>query len=288
MRLFQKPINFFRRIRQLEIPIYAAYTSYFLILAVFPAMMLLIGTLQFTPINPADLRSLLERIIPFSLGGLLDYMIEELFAENSVAMLSVSAVFALWMASRGIVSLHKGLNRVYAVRETRNGFRIHLRSVVFTLVAVLAMVVLLAINLLSKNLIGLLLSEGSFIGKLLLRLSRLKYLLSVALLIPFFTAIYCVVPNRKSRIGEALPGAFAAAVLWVIFTQLFSLYTEYIANFSIYYGSLSVIAVAMFWQYICTVILFGGGVLNYELERAKRRKAASAETSPDQKGQASE
>jgi uncharacterized BrkB/YihY/UPF0761 family membrane protein len=32
-------------------------------------------------------------------------------------------VTALWMASRGIVSLHKGLNRVYSVRETRSGWR---------------------------------------------------------------------------------------------------------------------------------------------------------------------
>ena len=143
MRAVQSAVRLARQIRRLEVHIYAAYASYFLVLAVFPAMMLLIGVLQYTPIRPSDLRDLLERLVPITLGSLLDYMIEELFAVNSTAVLSVSAVVALWMASRGIVSLHHGLNRVYSVQETRSSLRIHLRSMVFTLAAVLTLVVIL-------------------------------------------------------------------------------------------------------------------------------------------------
>ena len=262
----------FGRIKKLEIPIYAAYASYFLVLAIFPAMMLLIGILRYTPIRPDDLRAMLERVIPISIGGLLDYMIDELFAVDSVAVLSVSAVVALWMASRGIVSLHYGLNRVYSVQETRSSLRIHARSILFTIIWVMVMVLVLALNLLSKNVIGLLLSEGNELGDLLLKLSRLKYLLTVVLLIPIFTAMYCGMPNRKSTASDALPGAFAASVLWVLFTQLFSIYAESFANYSIYYGSLAVMAMAMFWLYICMFILFCGGLLNYELERMRNRR----------------
>lgn len=273
MRFLRRARQLLRRIRRLEIPIYAAYAAYFLVLSVFPAMMLVIGVLQYTPLRPEELRRLLERVIPVSLGGLLDYMINELFAVDSAAILSVSAAAALWMASRGIVSLHRGLNRVYSVRETRSGLRIHLRSLLFTLAGVLAMVLVLALNLLSRNVVGLLVSEGSELGGLLLRLSRLKYLITTAVLTPVFTAMYCLFPDRRGSVGSALPGGFFSAVLWVVFTQLFSLYADRFANYSIYYGSLAVMAMAMLWLYVCILILFCGGLLNYELERQSNRRS---------------
>lgn len=73
--------------------------------------------------------------------------------------------------------------------------------------------------------------------------------------------------------GSALPGAFAAAVLWMLFTRIFSVYAEKFGNYSLYYGSLSVMALAMLWLYICMYLLFCGGILNRELEQRRRRKA---------------
>ena len=72
--------------------------------------------------------------------------------------------------------------------------------------------------------------------------------------------------------GSALPGAFASAVLWVLFSRLFSAYAERCGHYSLYYGSLSVMALAMLWFYACMYILFCGGILNCELERLRKRK----------------
>ena len=127
MRIRRELADCLRQIRRMEVTIYAAHASYFLVLSAFPAMMLVIGALQYTPVTERDLQELLQRILPVSLRPLLNYMIEELFAVNSVTVLSVSAVTALWVASRGVYSIQLGLNKVYAVRETRGYFRIRLR-----------------------------------------------------------------------------------------------------------------------------------------------------------------
>ena len=264
--------RFLRRVRLLEVRIYSAYASYFIVLSVFPAMMLLISILQYTPLSAADLQTLLEKVVPASLDTLIRYMTEELFAVNSVTVLSISAVSALWMASKGVYSIQRGLNKVYTVRETRNDILVRLQCVGFTLLLAVSLIAVGVLYLGGQSLRRILEASGSGLGRLLLRIVRLKYLITVGTLTLFFTGLYCIFPNRRVRFPSALPGAFCGAVLWVVFTQLFSYYVERFGNYSLYYGSLSVIALAMLWLYTCMVILFCGGILNCELDRARSRR----------------
>lgn len=264
---------FFRRVRRMEIHIFSAYAAFFWILAIFPATMLLISILQYTPISPDSLRVLLEKAVPASLYALTDYMIDELFAVDSPAVLSISAVVALWLTSNGVLSLMRGLNRIYVVIETRNGLLLRLRCILFSLAGIAAVVVILALYLISQDLVFLLLQEGSLLGELLLRISRLKYVLTVTMLTLFFTVMYTVFPNRCNRFLSSLPGALFAAVLWVIFAQLFTFYVERIANYSLYYGSLAVVAMAMFWLYVSICFFYCGGLLNRDMERRKTKHA---------------
>lgn len=266
-------VRYFRSVRQLEVHIYAAYAAYFWILAVFPAVMLIISMLQYTPISPADLRTLLDRVVPASLQALTDYMIDELFAVNSPAILSISAIVALWMISKGVLSLVRGLNRVYTARETRNPLLLRLRCLLFALAGVLATILLLGLQFISRDLIGQLLNEGSALGRLLFGVARLKRVLTVATLTLLFTLTYSVFPNRAVSLGAALPGAFVTAALWVLFSQLFTLYVENFGNYSLYYGSLSVIAMTMLWLYACIFLFFCGAVLNRQLERQRGRRS---------------
>lgn len=262
--------RFFHSVRRLELHVYAAYAAYFWILALFPAVMLLISILQYTPISPAALHGLLERVIPVSLQALTDYMIDELFRGNSPAVLSISAAAALWMTSKGVLSLVRGLNRVCTARETRPPLLLRLRCLIFALAGILSLVLLLALQLLGRDAAGLLLAGGSPLGGLLLGLGRLKRVLTVLTLTGLFTATYRVLPNRSLRLGAALPGAFVTAVLWVLFSQLFTLYVERFGNYSLYYGSLSVIAMTMLWLYACIFLFYCGAVLNRQLERQSR------------------
>ena len=265
--MWERVRHFCRSIQRLEVNIFAAYAAYFWLLAIFPAMMLLISILQLTPISPDSLRTMLQNVIPASLESLTDYMIDELFAVDSPAILSVSAITALWMISKGVLSIQRGLNRIYVARETRNPIWLRIRAVLFSLAGVLALVLLLAMGLLSRDLVSKLVDRGSELGDLLMQIGHLRHVLSVLVLTLFFAAIYTVFPNRKISFSDSLPGAFVTAVLWTLFSRVFTIYADKFANYSIYYGSLSVIAMAMLWLQICIFLFFCGGILNRELER---------------------
>lgn len=251
-----------RRLAALELGVYAANASFFILLSLFPGMMLLIGLLQYTPLTPDDLQAALSSLFPAALEPLLDYMTQELFVANSVALVSFSAVIALWTASKGAYSLLRGLNRVYRLRERRGWLRIRLRCALFTLLLLTALVLTAALHLFGRHLAEELTLSDYAPLRLLGALLRLKYWLMALLLSGLFSLIYTLLPDHVGKPALTLPGAALAAVGWQVFSALFSAYVLRFGNYSLYYGSLSAIAVAMLWLYVCMLILFLGAVLN--------------------------
>ena len=283
-----KPLSpvkrFFYYYRTLEVNVYAAYAAYFILLSVFPAIMLLISILQLTSISASELETLLKGLVPESLGGLVAYMVKELFASNSMAVLSLSAAAALWMSSKGVYSLHRGLNKVYNQGITRSSLAVRLECTLFTLLLLAALQVTVVLQMLRQDVLVSMEDQGWQVTSLLYRLLALRLPISFLLLTLLFDGLYCIFPHRKERFLDSLPGAAAAGALWIGFTKLFTLYVEHFGNYSLYYGSLSTIAMAMLWLYVCMLILFCGGMLNCAIKiSAQERKASMAENQEKEK-----
>ena len=272
--------RFFYYYRTLEVNVYAAYASYFILLSVFPALMLLISILQLTSFSANELEILLKGLVPESLGGLVEFLVKELFASNSMAVLSVSAAAALWMSSKGVYSLHRGLNKVYNLGITRNSLVVRLECALFTLLLFAAMLVTVVLQVLRQDILVSLEERGWRVTDFVYRLLAFRLPITFLLLTLLFTGLYCVFPHRKQRFLASLPGAAAASALWIGFTRLFTLYVENFGNYSLYYGSLSTIAMAMLWLYVCMLILFCGGMLNRALEVAAQERRERRAGSP--------
>lgn len=259
MKLFTAVRRALRRLAAAEVGVYAANAAFFILLSLFPAMLLLIGLLQYTPLSPDDLQAALSGFLPAALAPLLDYMTQELFVSNSVALLSVSAAVAVWSSSRGVYSLIRGINRVYRLEETRSYFVLRLRSAVDTVLLLLALVVTLILHLFGRQLGQRLDSLGMpFLSSLLQR----NHLFIFFVLTVVFCVFYTRFPSKKQRLLAALPGAAGTAVAWIVFSALFTFYISKTGSYSFYYGSLSVIAMTMLWLYGCMCIFFYGGILN--------------------------
>ena len=84
-----------------------------------------------------------------------------------------------------------------------------------------------------------------------------------------FPAIFVVLPNRRNRIRDSLPGAMFSSGGWLIFSDLYSVYVENFAPLSSVYGSVYAVALSMLWLYCCISILFYGGALNRLLAEGK-------------------
>lgn len=252
----------FRQIRQLRIPIHAANTGYFLILSLFPALVLILGILSYTTLDVHNLLGFLEGLIPAALLPEAEFLILNTYENTTKTVVGISAVTALWSASRGIYGLIQGLNAIYRVPENRGYFQVRLISMAYMFLFLLVLILTLVLHVFGTRLLQFLSESSLPFFRFLTGIVDLRFFLLVFLQTALFTAMFMALPNHKNSLGDSLPGASLASIGWLIFSHLFSVYVEHSPAYGNVYGSVYVLALSMLWLYCCISIVFYGGVLN--------------------------
>lgn len=249
-------------VMDMQVPLYAANACYFLVLMVFPALLLVMSSLRYTSLSANDLIEVLGTVVPSALMPTAERLIVNTYYNSSGMVISVSAVTALWSSSRGVYGLLTGLNHVYGVREDRGYFYTRLISVVYTFAFLMVLILTLVLHVFGRNISAWINEKDLALVDWVVRVIDVRFLVLLGLQILVFTAIYMVLPNRRNRFLSSLPGAVFAAVGWQVFSNLFSIYVQRLNVYTNIYGSVYALALGMLWLYICVSILLFGGVLN--------------------------
>ena len=116
---------------ELRIPVHAANAGYFLVLSVFPMLLLLLRLLRGTDLTEESLLQLLGNVLPHALMPAAERLIRSTWQSANDTVASLSALTALWSASRGIYGIIGGLNAVYEREESRGYMHIRFLSVIY-------------------------------------------------------------------------------------------------------------------------------------------------------------
>ena len=245
-----------------HIPQLAANTGYFIVLSVFPALLLVLSALSFTGMKLEDLLGLLESLLPQALMGAARELIYNVYDNASGAVAGVSALTALWSASRGIYGLLTGLNAIYGVSEDRGYFYTRFISVLYTFAFEVVILLTLVLHVFGNAIVSFLQGIDLPVVRLLMSILDLRFVFLLVLQSLLFTLMFMVLPNRRNGFWESLPGGLFSCIGWMLFSNLYSVYVTHFPSYSNIYGSVYAIAISMLWLYCCLEILFFGGALN--------------------------
>lgn len=251
----------------LSIPLHASNTAYFIVLSVFPALLLVLSGLRYTRLELESLLELLGDILPGAMMETVRDVVINVYSNASGTVAGVSALTAFWSSSKGIYGLLVGLNAIYGVSEDRGYFFTRAISVFYTLLFDVVILLTLVLHVFGNTLISMLKSIQIPGVAFLLELLDLRFFLLVFLQTVLFTLMYMFLPNRRNRLLESLPGGLLASIGWLVFSNLYSIYVTNFSSYSNIYGSVYGIAISMLWLYCCMSILFFGGALNRLLMR---------------------
>lgn len=251
-----------RAVAQLRIPLHAANAGFFMVLSVFPALLLILSLLRYTGLQVEDLTELLAGILPQALTDTAEELILSTYQNTSGTVVGVSAAAALWSASRGIYGLLTGLNAVYGVTESRGYLFARAISVVYTFAFLLVVLLTLSFHVYGSGIINLMTMVDHPVMIFLVDMVDLRFFLLLFLQTLVFTLMFMALPDRRNRFRDSLPGGLLASSGWLIFSDLYSVYVERFSGYANIYGSVYAVALSMLWLYCCLSILFYGGVLN--------------------------
>ncbi len=257
-----KTVHAVKRFQQLRISLHAANAGYFIVLSVFPALLLVLSLLRYTGLSVDALMEFLQSFLPVALADAAEELVFSTYQNATGTVVGLSAVTAMWSASRGIYGLLTGLNAVYGVAEDRGYFFIRGISFVYTFVFFLVMLLTLVLHVFGNLIIGWLTMIDNPLLIFLLDLLDLRFFLLWIIQTLIFTLMFMVLPNKRNRFRESLPGGLFASLGWLVFSDAYSIYVENFQRYSNIYGSVYAIALSMLWLYFCMAILFAGGALN--------------------------
>ncbi|HCO18751.1 MAG TPA: YihY/virulence factor BrkB family protein [Tissierellales bacterium] len=251
-----------------------ASLTYFLILSLFPFLIVLLNILSYTSLVRE--RAVLDMLhfLPMDIQAIIEVFLNDLSSSSSQGLLSVAAFIGLWTASSGVKAIIKAINMAYDYAENRHFLKLRGLSVLFT-IALLLMITLVMISLILGPVLGKMLFERIGYGDSFMFLwNYLRYIIPLAYMMLIFALLYKLSPNigknLRIPIREVLPGAVFATIAWVSLSLLLSYYVSNFGKYAITYGSLGGVIVLLIWMYYSSIVIVLGGEINATLEDMRK------------------
>ncbi len=261
-KLYQKGLEIADFLRPMHIQLHSAYSCFFLVLSLFPGLLLLLGLLRYTPLEVADLMGLAAGFLPESLLPSFNSLISASYKHSSRAVITVSVLGTVYSASRGMFGIRNGLDAIYTPGQRHSYLRRRGSSIVYNISFLLVLLLTLVLYLASGALLDYLWMTTNPAVLMLLQLVDLRALLLLVMQVALFTLMYALLPGRRNRLVQSFPGAVFAALGWMTASHLFSVYVEHFGRYTNIYGSIYALALGMLWLYFCISLFFYGAALN--------------------------
>ena len=260
-----------------RVTVYAAQASFFLVISAIPFIILLINLIgSFIPEGVADVLISMGDALPEKLRDLYLSIIGELYSKPAVNLISITALTAFWMASRGISSVRSGISTVYRSHPDEGIIKGFLMSALYTAVFLVLLIVIVVVQLFGTQLYWTVKTASPEAVGPLDAILRFKIPILYVTLSTFFALLYYAVNRRGEYVDRKfyhhLPGAIVAAAGWMFFSYFYSLYTTYFTGVSYIYGSLTAVVLLLLWMYVCMIILLVGAEINKFLAARERNK----------------
>jgi membrane protein len=272
---------FFFNIQDDEIMDRANGVSYNLILAIFPAVIFLFTlipyvTVYFPEINRDSIMQFMGEMMPKSMYDVASSTVLDIISNQRGGLLTFGFLFALFLATNGMMALMRAFNACYKTVDRRNPWRMRLTATGLTLM--LAMVLFLAVVLLVvgqivvnyftthlQDLSRLNLSEFAIYSLLALRFA--------VIFIVFFFAIsfiYYFGPAVHYNWKFFSVGSWVATLGCLGISYGFSYYVTNFGSYNKVYGSIGALIALMIWIQLLTLVLLFGYEINASLHYGSR------------------
>jgi membrane protein len=252
---------------------WAAALTYYSVLAIFPALIVLVSILGLVGESATQpLIDNLGTVAPGPAKEIVTNAIRNLQGDQGAAgvLFIVGLIGALWSASGYVAAFMRASNTIYDMPEGRPVWktmpvRVGLTLILLFLLAITTLAVVLTGGLAHRvgNLIGL----GSTAVDAW-NIAKWPVLLIVVSFM--FALLYWAAPNVKQPgFRWVSPGGILAIVGWLIASAAFAFYVGSFGSYNKTYGALGGVIVFLVWLWISNIVILLGAEFNAELERGR-------------------
>ncbi|MFJ9717500.1 YihY/virulence factor BrkB family protein [Streptomyces sp. NPDC101213] len=254
----------------------AAALTYYGVLSLFPALLVLVSLLGVAGKSATDqVLENLQKLAPGSARDIISDAVTQLQGRGGVGSLMalVGIVLAVWSASGYVAAFIRSANAVYDIPEGRPVWKV-LPVRVGVTVVLLVLAVISALIVVFTGDIARRAGTALGIGDTALTVwSIAKWPVLVVLVTMMIALLYWATPNVKGRgFRWITPGSVLALLIWLVASAGFAFYVANFGSYNKTYGTLAGVIVFLVWLWISNIAILLG--LEFDAELARQRAVA--------------
>ncbi|MFF4470048.1 YihY/virulence factor BrkB family protein [Streptomyces sp. NPDC001599] len=254
----------------------AAALTYYGILSLFPALLVLVSLLGIAGESATqEVLDNVKKLAPGSARDVLTNAVEQLQAKAGLGsvLAVVGLVGAVWSASGYVAAFIRSANAVYDVPEGRPVWKVLPLRVALTVV-LLVLAVVSALIVVFTGSLARQAGTALGVGDTALTVWSIAKWPVLVLLVTFMIAIlYWAAPNARVKgFKWVSPGSLVALLIWLLASAGFAFYVANFGSYNKTYGTLAGVIVFLVWLWVTNLAILLG--LEFDAELARQRVIA--------------
>ena len=250
----------------------SAQLSYYIILGIFPFLILAISILCNYSSYIYYILNSVESILPPDVFKIVSNVVHNSVNSCDKSYFSASILVILWSATAGSATIINAINRAYGFTVKNNYLFMRIEGIIFSLAIMIIMQLIFALIVLGREIVSFLQNIELFSDITYSFIDIFRYALPVLLLFLVFSAAYKFLTYEKVSYSFVFPGAIASTIGFVFGSMLFSNYISTKAKYyNSIYGNLSGLIVFLIWIFILSIIFLTGAEINYFIGRHRQK-----------------
>lgn len=252
------------RMTEAEIGNSSSVVAYYLLLSMFPLLLILGGIIGMLHLNPQEILPYVKEIFPVEIYAVLEGTITRLVTgqDGSSGIMTFAAIATFWAASKGINGMQRAMNKAYGVDQRQNFVVARLFSFGIMFVIFFLMILLGIAFSLGTFVLNYFQGVFHFNAEIVELFTTLKWPVTIVVMFFFMLIVYRIVPNAKITLKQVIPGSVFATVGWIVLAQVFGRFAHHMSKSYAIYGLVGTMMVIMIWLKFAAIIIVVGGVMN--------------------------
>lgn len=264
---------FFEAVTKTSIPNRAAAISFKFLLAIFPALIVLLTLIPYIPIEnfQESVLQLFAMLMPADAYNLIAETLDSLVNRKYSTLLSVGFLLGLYFGSNTVQAILDGLHASHHIDHYYSPFKQRL----FSLALVVVLPILAALALVVMTLSGFILDYlhiTELIGNqlTLFVLKVFKWIISAFLIMLAISFLYNIADVKRKRWKMFSAGATVSTLGIIVVSLGFAFFVNNFGTYNKLYGSLGALMVTLVWIYVNFIAMLVGFELNTSIAKARK------------------
>ena len=199
---------------------------------------------------------------PKDVAGPIVAELRAVLQESGSGVITLGGLLAIFFASNGVLAVRAAMNQAYHDRDVWPFWKTRLLCLGLVIVGGVAILAIAAVEVVLPAYTQLVSEKTDVNVSDWLSVDRLRWTFTVAVPAGTVLLAHLILPTRRHKLMQILPGVVLTLALWAAGGWGFSIYIAQFASYSATYAGLAGVMAALIFLYLCAAILILGAEYN--------------------------